>query len=190
MKNVELKLELRDLSLARTIARRLGRELATYEQTDTYYLVVGNRLKKRETRAEGGGTITEYIRYQRADGVRPRVSDYTRYDPEAFRMHFGETELPERCVVSKRREVFLIGGSSEQADGVVRVHLDVVEGLGAFLEFEAIVSDEFQEPAAVLRVHELRDHFGPALGEPVSVGYADLIEQPGGRGRIADQEED
>lgn len=189
MKNVELKMELRDLSLARTIARRLGRELATYEQTDTYYLVIGNRLKKRETRTEGGGVSVEYIRYQRADDVRPRVSEYTRFDEASFREHFGGGELPERCVVVKRREVFLIGGTSESAAGVTRVHLDVVDGLGMFLEFETVVSDEFQEPAARARVQDLREQFAPALGEAVSAGYADLIEQPGGRGRVADGEE-
>ena len=49
MNNVELKAELRDLPLARTICRVIGAHfILAFEQTDNYYRIPSGKLKKRE----------------------------------------------------------------------------------------------------------------------------------------------
>ncbi len=197
--NAEFKAELRDFNLARHIARSLGGiPVETIDQTDTYYIVASGRLKRREIRpvvapaagpsaalwgadvnagaggdgAGGGGggarARTEYIHYQRSNTTGVRDSDYVILDPDAFRARYGSGELGVWLTVRKRREVWVVRD--------VALHLDDVEGLGRFLEFEAVVMPG-------LRTHEharaavagLREAFTPALGEPISGSYSDLV---------------
>lgn len=165
-RNIEIKLELRDAKLAADIARRLGgADWGVIEQTDTYYKVLTGRLKRRETRGEA----VEYIAYERADRALARASTFTRMDEPTYFARYGELRRDVLCVVRKQRHLFLVRG--------VRVHLDEVEGLGSFLEFEAPVTGD--EHGAYEVVAELREAFGPALGEPVSLGYAELARVAG-----------
>ena len=75
--------------------------------------------------------------------------------------------LPVWIVVKKHREVFMLGN--------VRIHLDRVEGLGAFLEFEALVSRDHPEAGCHEALADLRAGLGPVLGEPIACGYSDLV---------------
>jgi adenylate cyclase class IV len=164
MRNVELKLELRDIALARSILRTLGATHAgRLEQTDTYYKVADGRFKRREC----PGGPPEYIAYQRADAARPRVSDYTLYTEAQAIERFGARPQPVWVVVRKSRELFLRGN--------VRIHLDRVEGLSDFLEFEAVISNDWDISRCQGAIRDLRTALAPALGEPVSVGYAELV---------------
>mgnify|MGYP002624761308 FL=1 len=78
----------------------------------------------------------------------------------------GESPLPVRTTVKKIRELYLYKG--------VRIHLDRVENLGTYLEFEAPVPPDRPEPEARALVADLVEAFRPALGEPIAKGYADL----------------
>ena len=76
MQNVECKYELRDLSLARGLAKLSGASfIATLEQTDTYFKLTSGRLKKRETIGES----TEWVFYDRTNMARPRISTFVIY---------------------------------------------------------------------------------------------------------------
>lgn len=166
MHNVEFKAELRDLPLARSICRSLrATRVGVLAQTDTYFRVMSGRLKRRETEGEE----TEWIFYDRANRTRPKLSHFTLYDEAHAQERFGSSPLPVWLTVRKNRELWLLGN--------VRIHLDEVEGLGTFLEFEAMVSRDHN----LARCHEaiagLRKAFGPALGEPIDCGYSDLLEQ-------------
>lgn len=166
MHNVELKLELRDPTLARTILRTLGAtHVATMQQKDTYFRVPSGRLKKRECPDEP----TEYIFYDRSNASRPRMSHFTIYTENEALTRFGITPLPVWVIVEKSRDLFLRGN--------VRVHIDHVTNLGDFLEFEALVSPEFHVAKCHEAIAELRAALAPVLGEPVSVSYSDLIAQ-------------
>lgn len=166
MKNVEIKFELRDPSLARTLCLHFGaRPIATLEQTDTYFRVPDGRLKKRETTAEP----TEYIIYERTNQARPRISSYSILLEQQAIERFG-SNLPVWVTVRKRREVLLHGN--------VRIHLDEVEDLGHFLELEAVVSTSIDETRCHEAVRKIREALAPALGEPIAYSYADLIAQP------------
>lgn len=168
MRNVEFKAELRDPQIARAVARSIGaKHVATLEQTDTYFRVVSGRLKKRESVIDGQAEPVEYIRYERDDRTPPRISTFQIMSEEEFRERFGSLPLPEWLTVRKRREVFMLDNA--------RIHLDSVEGLGWFIEFEALVTRRHNVARAHETVATLRREFGPIMGEPLSGSYSDLL---------------
>ncbi|MEM8758058.1 MAG: class IV adenylate cyclase [Planctomycetota bacterium] len=168
MHNVELKAELRDAPLARSIAVRLGATPAvSMRQTDTYYRIPSGRLKRREITNADGSQETEYIFYDRADRASPRLSHYIVYDEPTARERFGTRSLPTELVVTKQRDVFLTGP--------LRIHVDEVDRLGAFIEFEAVVSRAYSVRRCHQIVSETREAFLPAMGEPIAVSYSDLM---------------
>jgi len=164
MQNVEFKAELRDLPLARSICKALQATwVGELQQTDTYFRVASGRLKKRET----VGEETEFIFYDRANRVRPKISQFTIYSEQHAIERFGTSPLPIWLVVKKKRELWLHRN--------VRIHLDQVEGLGNFLEFEALVSKDCTVPKCHEAIGELRTAFAPVLGEAIDRGYSDLL---------------
>ena len=80
----------------------------------------------------------------------------------------GRGPLAVRIVVRKVRELYILGN--------VRIHLDQVEGLGSFLEFEALVSPRQNEQECRKQVADLKRSFSTVIGETIAVGYADLLE--------------
>jgi len=164
MQNVEFKAELRDLDLARSICRSLGAtHIGDLDQTDTYYRVTAGRLKKRECTGEP----TEVIFYERRNRTSPKLSHFTIYTEAHARERFGAGPLPVWLRVVKRRELWMLGN--------VRIHLDSVEDLGTFLEFEALVSRSQTVGKCHETLREMQGHFRPVLGEPIACGYADLL---------------
>jgi adenylate cyclase class IV len=162
--NVELKAELRDIALAKLIARAVGATfIATLEQVDTYYRVPSGKLKKREAIGEP----VEYIFYERPVKANAKLSQFVIYTEEAALERFGREPLPVWVVVRKKRELYMHGN--------VRVHFDTVEGLGAFLEFEALVSRDHDIAACTALVQALREKFAPVLGELIDCGYSDML---------------
>ena len=167
MQNVEFKAELKDLELARSICLALGAQLAgILDQTDTYFAVKQGRLKKRET----VGEPTEWILYERPDQAGNKLSRFKIYTEQEAADRFGGG-LTARAVIKKIRELYMLGH--------VRIHLDSVEGLGTFLEFEALISPRQGEAECQKEVSRLRRELSPALGEAIAVGYADLLDHAG-----------
>ncbi|NUQ67344.1 MAG: class IV adenylate cyclase [Phycisphaerales bacterium] len=164
MHNVEFKAELRDMTIALAVCRAIkATHIAALEQTDTYYQVTNGRLKKRET----VGEPVEYVYYERANRSHPKLSHFTLYDEEQALARFGTQPLPVWLVVRKQRDLWMHGS--------VRIHLDKVEGLGTFIEFEALVSKDNHVARCHESIAELRRAFGPAMGEPIDCGYSDLL---------------
>lgn len=165
MLNVEFKAELRDLALARTICRAIkATHIATLRQTDTYYRVTSGRLKKRECEGEP----VEIIHYDRANRAQPKLSYFNVYSERQARERFGEQELPIWLVVRKTRELYLLDA--------VRIHLDRVDALGDFIEFEAIVSRTQNVAKCHRDLASLRERLAPALGEPIAASYSDMLD--------------
>lgn len=165
MPNVEFKADLRDLAAARAQCRALGATpLPPLRQHDRYVRIPGARLKRRVE----NGSEPRWIFYRRDDAVAPRLSRWKALDDRTARLEWGVHDLPTWIEVVKRREPWLLEN--------VRIHLDEVERLGAFLEFEAIVDPQHDEAACRAEVDRLRRIFAPVLGEAVGIGYADLLE--------------
>lgn len=166
MKNIEFKVELRHLAAARQQCNAIGAtRQGVLVQVDTYFKLADGRLKRRET----VGQATQWIWYHRADDIRPRPSDYAVLSEEQALRRWGTHSLRPWLEVRKRRELWIIDN--------VRIHLDEVEDMGTFIEFEAIVSEELDADACLAAVTELRQIFAPVLGEAVAVSYSDLKAQ-------------
>jgi predicted adenylyl cyclase CyaB len=150
--NLEIKARCADAAAVRERALRLATErLGEESQVDTYFRTRAGRLKLRESSRSGG----ELVLYLRPDVAGARRSDYQVIpvaDPAAAR-RLLDSLLGVHAVVSKRREVLLHHN--------VRIHLDRVDGLGDFLELEAVFDGS---PEAERRERERVDWLLGELG--------------------------
>jgi homotetrameric cytidine deaminase len=159
-RNLEIKA--RDPDPGRSLERALALgadDRGEIVQRDTYFARARGRLKLRE-QTPGAA---ELIQYRRPDESGPRVSEYRIVpapDSEALAAAL-DAALGTLVVVEKRRRLLQAGG--------VRVHLDRVQGLGDFIELEAVGQDD---PAAIDR---LRSELEIADGDLVAASYSDLL---------------
>jgi len=166
MRNVELKA--RDPDPARTLALALeagAEDLGEITQHDTYFAGARARVKLREQ--EPGDT--ELIAYGRPDETQARVSEYRRVsvgDAQTVREAL-DAGLGTLVVVDKRRRLLLWDG--------VRIHLDEVDGLGSFLELEAVAPEGSDLSTERAKVERLRGKLGVDDGNVVATGYSDLL---------------
>lgn len=164
MLNIEYKAELQDAALAEAIVKRMGATfIKTLEQTDTYYRVPSGRLKKREC----PGEPEEWIAYDRPNDPAARASDYRLMSAQDARERYGERPLPIWLQVRKVRQFYMLGST--------RIHIDDVDQLGRFIEFEALVSKSHTIEACHASITKLLDKLGPVMGEPISSSYSDLM---------------
>lgn len=183
-KNIELKARCVDIRHAHraSLGLRCGpAELLRHR--DTYFQCQDGRLKLRRIwnrawvldeaqmadRPGRPADRCELIWYRRDDEPRPRSSDYTLTtieDGDALQAVLTGA-LGVAVVVDKQRSVYMWRN--------VRIHIDEVAGLGAFIEFEAIVDDTCDEPAAHEKIDRLSEAFGISPEQVVSVSYADLV---------------
>jgi adenylate cyclase class 2 len=164
--NIEFKAELRDAVAAQQQCRQLGAQhIGTLRQTDTYYRMPDGRLKKREA----PGEPTEWIYYHRRDIVRPRMSSYAILSDAQAKRRWGSQSLRAWLKVAKTRELWMLDN--------IRIHLDDVQGLGRFIEFEAVITKDHDTQDCHRAIGDLRAVFGPTLGEPVGPSYCDLMAQ-------------
>jgi predicted adenylyl cyclase CyaB len=125
-------------------------------------------LKLRE---QEGRDVAELIAYERANETAIRASNYQLVpvpDPRALKAALTRT-LGVRVVVEKQRTLWMWHN--------VRIHLDQVESLGTFPEFEAVLASP-DEPEAVSR--ERLDQLTRVLGirdeDRIAASYSDLLE--------------
>lgn len=164
MHNVELKAELRDMLMARAVCRAIGAShILTFGQTDTYYRIPQGRLKRRETEGEPA----EYIFYERPNRASAKLSNFTIFTEQQAMERFGREPMPVWAIVRKKRELWMWGS--------VRIHLDTVDKLGMFIEFESLVSRQNNIARGHDHITTLRGHFGPAMGELIDCSYSDLL---------------
>lgn len=162
--NLELKARCRDLGKARRIARSLrARKLKLLRQSDTYFDVRRGRLKIREI----SGTSAELIYYERPDKTGDRFSQYTIVKIEQARplKIMLRNALGSKITVRKRRSVYLYKNA--------RIHLDTVQGLGSFIEFEVIVEKGRQQARTLMK--ELRRKFDIVPEMIIRGSYSDLL---------------
>jgi predicted adenylyl cyclase CyaB len=137
------------------------------EQEDTFFSVPEGRLKLRVF-PDGKG---ELIAYRRPDAVGPKTSEYFVYrtpHPEPL-ADLLTRALGVRGVVRKRRLLYLAGPT--------RIHLDEVEGLGAFLELEVVLADGQPEAEGEAIARRLLAELGVCDEDRVAAAYVDLLEE-------------
>ena len=161
-----MKARLAGLADARRAAEKLGARFEWIdEQVDRYYQVGDDgRVKLRTC----GRAPAELIRYARPETSGVRASEYEVLpvrDPEAHACLVPKT--PPIVVVRKTRELWLLEN--------VRIHFDTVDGLGTFLEFEAVVDASHDEARCHAQVHALLPEFGIMERDCVRASYSDLL---------------
>jgi predicted adenylyl cyclase CyaB len=115
------------------------------------------------------GLRAELIWYSRADEADPKPSDYQLVplsNPETLKAALAGA-LGIRAVVEKHREIFLYH--------TVRIHLDDVVGLGHFLELEAVLGGQVDEPAARAMIDSLQRHFALSAADLLASSYGDMV---------------
>ena len=166
MASVNVELKARDPNPEVTTARclNLGAVRAgTLDQRDVYYRARHGRLKLRTQTDDG----SELIAYRRPDTLEAGESSYVRAPASESVGEALDVALGTTVVVSKRRRLLMWEG--------VRIHLDEVEGLGSFIEFEAVLPDAGDPATARAKLARLRDELGIEDDALVSVSYADLL---------------
>jgi homotetrameric cytidine deaminase len=177
-RNVELKA--RDPHPERSLdrARALGAEdRGELRQRDTYFAAPRGRLKLREQ--EPGGA--ELIAYERPDAPEARESRYRIApvrEPQALREAL-DAALGTVVVVDKRRRLFVWDG--------VRIHLDRVEGLGAFVELEGVAADDSDLAREAEQVARLRVELDIGDAAIEAASYSDLLRGAGASPDGADE---
>lgn len=168
MRNIELKARLTDLDAARKIARSImTKQLGLQEQTDTYFHCPNGRLKLRQIEH----THAQLVWYARPDEVGSKASDYRLVpvtNPETLKAALSDA-YGIWCVVRKRREIYLYHN--------VRIHLDEVEDLGTFLEFEAVLGPAVDDAQGHAQLADLRRRFSIPNADLLAVSYSDLLAQ-------------
>ncbi|MHC4940541.1 MAG: class IV adenylate cyclase [Planctomycetota bacterium] len=161
--NLEIKARCREPVRARALATET---VGIDRQTDTYFATKCGRLKLRESSLSGG----QLIPYFRPDaGVRR--SDFQVIaveDPEGLKAMLGEM-LGVHAVVRKTREILLHEN--------VRIHIDEVEGLGSFVELEAVFDgtpDEEERQHA--KVGWMMREMGVTEADLIAGSYEGLVD--------------
>jgi predicted adenylyl cyclase CyaB len=165
VRNLEFKARIDDPKPLTARAREIGFDLwGDLRQVDTYFEVPRGRLKLRETTS----FPAELILYKRdeAGGARPSDYEKTSVADAAALKTMLTAALGVRAVVRKRRTLLLLD--------TTRMHLDNVEGLGWFLEFEVPVRDG-DEAAAVERLEMLLRELSFTQEDGIRASYVDLI---------------
>lgn len=136
-------------------------------QVDTYFMVSDGRLKLRE-----GSIENNLIYYKRDNQSGPKKSDVILY-PTGKDKNIKDilTEvLGVKVVVDKGRDIFFIGN--------VKFHIDRVEGLGSFVEIEAIGKEGEEE-----KLFKQCEYYLALLDIPdedlISESYSDLLIKSG-----------
>lgn len=143
-------------------------------QDDTFFHCASGRLKLRMFSPEQG----ELIFYQRADHSGPKESFYLRSPTtapeemrEALLLAYGQVGR-----VRKQRTLFLVGRT--------RIHLDIVAGLGHFLELEVVLGEREAPQVGIREAHELMCRLGVDASELVDCAYVDLLKAAGASNKI------
>ena len=169
-RNVELKARYPDLQAGHDTALRVGAvDTDSLEQVDTYFHAADGRLKLREINSRVEGLSAELIWYARPDQVAARTSQFhvVPVPRPAAILEALDTGLGIQVVVRKTRHLYLLDN--------VRIHLDEVDRLGSFLEFEAVLDRGQEEAIGYVQLQELQREFGIAAEAIIGASYSDLL---------------
>lgn len=163
MRNIELKAKLPSFEHARAACRAIGATLqGDIHQIDTYFNVPHGRLKLRE--ATPGHT--ELVHYHRPDIAGAKGCDYTLETVNPTIKPMLAAALGTLTVVDKVRTLYLWEN--------VRIHLDRVQGLGDFLEFEAVQQPGDADEDGHKKLTFLADQFTIGENDHLTHSYLDM----------------
>jgi adenylate cyclase class 2 len=167
IKNYEFKARVDDLQEYEKKLLTIDPEFrGTDHQTDTYFNVKRGRLKLRE-----GNIENALINYDRDDIAGSKKSDVIlyRHTPDDALKDILVRQLGIRVIVSKIRRIYFKRN--------VKFHFDTVEGLGSFIEVEAIDErDEFTVKQLKAQCDHYLHFFGVTKNQLVDKSYSDMLK--------------
>jgi predicted adenylyl cyclase CyaB len=131
MKNVESKFKVKDFGEIKASLKKIkAKYVGKLNQLDTYYNCQKGRFKIREI----NNHLFELIYYQRPDINKPKISNLQVVNlksnqAESLKKLFTDS-LGIKNVIKKVRYLWMYKNT--------RIHLDIVSGLGKFIELETI----------------------------------------------------
>ena len=166
--NIEFKASANKLAALETLLQQhnpvfIGED----HQIDTYFNVSLGRLKLRE-----GNIENALIHYEREDTAGAKSSHVLLYQhqPDKTLKEILIKTLGIKAVVDKKRKIYFINN--------VKFHFDNVEGLGTFIEVEAIDKDgNIGKEKLQAQCDEYAALFGIEAKDYCSVSYSDMILQ-------------
>ncbi|OGS50721.1 MAG: hypothetical protein A3K65_05700 [Euryarchaeota archaeon RBG_16_68_12] len=162
---VELKARYEDLGKARALMAG-GEHVGTFRQLDTYFLVGERRLKVRRVQGRKEGQLVYYERPDEGGVKESRVLIAPLPDAASVAEILGRA-FPVEVEVRKTREIHRYRG--------VQVHLDTVEGLGRFVEFEKLLETESGREEGKRELEALRRYFQIPDEDVMASSYSDLV---------------
>mgnify|MGYP000208579623 CR=1 FL=1 len=136
-------------------------------QIDTYFNVAVGRLKLRE-----GNIENALIHYERENTAGAKSSHILLYQhqPDKTLKEILIKTMGIKAVVDKRRKIYFINN--------VKFHFDTVEGLGTFVEVEAIDKDgSIGKEKLQAQCDEYAALLGIAAEDFCALSYSDMILQ-------------
>ena len=166
--NIEIKAYCKDQDKVREILKSHNAEYkGTDHQVDTYFHSRTGRLKLREGNIENN--LIHYVRENQKGSKESKVSLY-KTTPESSLKEILEKSMGTKCVVDKQREIYFIDN--------VKFHVDTVQGLGTFVEIEAIDTDG---SISKEKLQEQCNYYIKLLEinakDLISESYSDLLQQ-------------
>ena len=163
---VELKARYEDLGKARALLAG-GERLGSYRQIDTYFSLGERRMKVRVVEGQAGGELVYYERPDEGRIKESRVILASLPDGSAA-LEILRRTFPVQAEVRKTREIYRYHG--------IQIHLDTVRGLGKFIEFEKVLSDEGERGSAKGELEALRTYLQIPDEDLMASSYSDLAE--------------
>ena len=164
-KNLEFKVRYESLdALLPRLADLKATHAGTIHQVDTYFENPKGRLKLRETAEPDEGWL---IYYERPNKLESRYSIYQLSEiaePVALK-ELLTAALGIKTIVKKQRSLWMYNST--------RIHLDIVEGLGEFVELETVFQGQTENEAIKEHQH-VKTTLNLNAAEPIAVSYSEL----------------
>lgn len=165
-RNVEIKARTENVDALKSIAAGIADEgPVEIFQDDTFFRCPVGRLKLRTFPDDSG----ELIYYRRTDEQGPKESFYLISHTstpailrESLSLAYGVFGR-----VRKHRTLFLLGRT--------RIHLDVVENLGHFLELEVVLGPDDSVEGGVAEANRILELLGIRQSQLIEGAYVDLL---------------
>jgi len=167
-RNVEVKARIESVDALKPAAARIADDgPVEIAQDDTFFQCRSGRLKLRTISSDSG----ELIYYRRADQLGPKESFYLRSQTstpailrESLSLAYGEAGR-----VRKLRTLFIVGRT--------RIHLDVVETLGHFLELEVVLGADESIEEGIAEANRVMELLGVQRSQLIEGAYVDLLSR-------------
>ena len=164
--NIEFKARANDLAaLEKKLLTLDPKYIGEDNQVDTYFNVVTGRLKLRE-----GNIENSLIYYERTNTAGVKQSNILLYQhrPDKALKNILIKLHGIKVVVDKKRKIYFIDN--------VKFHFDVVEGLGSFVEAEAIDNNgDVTVDNLKKQADFYANFFAIAAEDFIAVSYSDML---------------